>query len=219
MNKECIIDYVLLILQICLFMLGRILDDISWYDVGVPNEVNAFEGVGVAGMTLCTVIQIIRKHKEKEIFKIFFFKSQLKFMIPWALIITACLLFFNIFGCTPVLPDTSYFYVDYTGCCINVTQIILTNLNYSLVCNTKAHMAEFVAYEVILFGEIIYNGTLLILFVNNLEGHSKDLSILLISIIITNQILIMDLLFRAAFEDKERELEEKERMMAKNERQ
>lgn len=168
MEKECIIDYGLLIFQICLFLLGRILDDISWYDVGVPSEVNVFEGVGVAGMTICAVMQIIRKQKVNDFLKILFFKSQLKFMIPWALIITSCLLFFNIFGCTTVLPDTSYFFVDYTGCCINITQIILTNLNYSLICNTKAHMVEFVAYEIILFGEIIYNGTLLILFVNNL---------------------------------------------------
>lgn len=209
MDSECIFNYGLLILQICIFLLGRILDDISWHDVGVPNEVIIFEGVAVAGMTFCVVIQLIRKHKEKDICKVLFFKSQLKFMIPWALIITSCILFFNIFGCTPTLPDTDYFYVDYTGCCINVVQIVLTNLNYSIVCNTKAHRVEFVVYEIILFGEIIYNGTLLITFVDILKEQSKDLSILLISILITNQILIMDLLFRAAFEDKEREKEDR----------
>lgn len=42
MEKDCFFEYGLLILQICIFMLGRILDDISWYDVGVQNEVNVF---------------------------------------------------------------------------------------------------------------------------------------------------------------------------------
>jgi hypothetical protein len=43
------------------------------------------------------------------------------------------------------------------------------------------------------------------LFINNLEGTVKDESILLISLMIANQILIMDLIFRAAYEDRERE--------------
>lgn len=42
------------------------------------------------------------------------------------------------------------------------------------------------------------------LFINNLEGHEKEESILLISLLIANQVLIMDLIFRAAYEDKER---------------
>ena len=36
------IDLFLLILQICLFLLGRVLDDMTWYDVGVAEEVNVF---------------------------------------------------------------------------------------------------------------------------------------------------------------------------------
>lgn len=57
------VEIVLLLLQLALFTLGRMLDDMSWYDVGVPNEVNVFEGVGVAGMTFCVVIQLFRKSK------------------------------------------------------------------------------------------------------------------------------------------------------------
>lgn len=91
---------------------------------------------------------------------------------------------------------------------------MLTNLNYSLICNTKAATAELVLYEIILFSEIIYSGDLLMVFINNMEGVPKDESILLISITIANQILIMDLMFRAAYEDKERE---KEREMHNNE--
>ena len=140
--------------------------------------------------------------------KILFFRSQIKFIIPWALDILIVILFFNVFGCQTVLPGTDFFYVQYDGCCINATQIILTNLNYSLVCNTKAHLAELIIYEIVLFAEIIYNGTLLILFINNLDAKPKDYSILLISIAIANQILIMDLIFRAGYEEKEKEKEE-----------
>ena len=35
-------------------------------------------------------------------------------------------------------------------------------------------MAELIVYQTVLSGEIIYNGTLLILFVNNLEEKPKD---------------------------------------------
>ena len=86
-------------------------------------------------------------------------------------------------------------------------------MNYSLICNTKAHRAELIIYELVLFGEIIYNGKLMVLFVNNLEAKSKDYAILLISIIIANQILMMDLIFRAAYEDREREEEKEEKML------
>lgn len=41
-------------------------------------------------------------------------------------------------------------------------------------------------------------------YIRNLEGVEKDLSILFISLLIANQILIMDLIFRAAYEDRER---------------
>jgi len=66
-------------------------------------------------------------------------------------------------------------------------------------------VAGLIAYEIVLFAEIIYNGNLLLIFVNNLEAKPKDYSILFISIAIANQVLIMDLLFRAAYEEKERE--------------
>jgi hypothetical protein len=65
----------------------------------------------------------------------------------------------------------------------------------------------------VLFGEVVYNGHLFLLFINNLEGTEKDYSILLISLVISNQILIMDLIFRAAYEDREREEEAEEKML------
>ena len=63
-------------------------------------------------------------------------------------------------------------------------------------------MAELIVYQMFLSAEIIYNGKLLILFINNLEEKPKDYSILYISLVIANQILVMDLMFRAAYEDR-----------------
>lgn len=197
-------EKVLLNLQIIIFVVGRLLDDLSWYDFGLDQEVNIFEGVGIGCMSVCVLLQIVRKRRKFDLVRVLFIQSQIKFFIAWALQITIVILFFNIFDCSTHPPETeiAYFYIDYEGCILNSTQLLLTLLNYSLLCNTKAHKAEFLAYELVLFGEIIYNGHLMLLFVNHLEGHPKEESILLISIIIANEILIMDLLFRAAFEDK-----------------
>lgn len=59
-------------------------------------------------------------------------------------------------------------------------------------------MAEIIVYELVLFAEIIFNGHLLMDFVHNLEDRPKEISILLISIVIANIILIMDLMYRGA---------------------
>lgn len=53
-----------------------------------------------------------------------------------------------------------------------------------------------------LFAEIIYSGFLLITFINGMKEKSKDYCILFISIFIAWQMLVMDLIFRASFEDK-----------------
>jgi hypothetical protein len=110
------------------------------------------------------------------------------------------------------MPETDlvYFYVLYDGCCINATQVMLTNLNFSLISNTKAYLAELILCEIILFGEIIFNGNLLLLFVNNLVEKPKDYALLYVSIAIANQMLIMDLLLRSAYEEKEAEKKKEE---------
>jgi hypothetical protein len=59
--------------------------------------------------------------------------------------------------------------------------------------------------EVVLFGEIIYAGHLMLYYINHLEGKPKDYTIFFLTIIIANQMLMMDLIFRAAFEDRQRE--------------
>lgn len=51
------------VLQILLFLLARLLDDMSWYDVGVKDEVNVFEGVSVASIFFCILIQMFRKRR------------------------------------------------------------------------------------------------------------------------------------------------------------
>ena len=81
------------------------MDDISWYDVNIKNEVYVCQGIGVAGMTICAVIQLIRKSKHEGFLKLLFFHSQLKFIIPWSLIITIAILYFNIFGCEHHLTE------------------------------------------------------------------------------------------------------------------
>lgn len=141
-------------LQVSLFVLGRLVDDMTWYDVGLSNEVVVFESLSVACMLLCIAIQIYRKHNVPGMWRILFVRSQFKFIIVWALVITICILFFNIFGCHPHLPpeEATYFYIEYSGCCINIAQIMLTTLNFSLICNTRAEIGELVVYEMVLFG-------------------------------------------------------------------
>jgi hypothetical protein len=89
--------------------------------------------------------------------------------------------------------------MDYAGCCLYSVVILLTNLNYSVLCNIKGDIALLIFYEVILFGEIIYNGMLLVRFIDQLTHYPKDFSILFISISIAWQMLVMDLLFRGVY--------------------
>ena len=107
-------------------------------------------------MLICVAIQIYRKQSRSGFWRILFFRSQLKFLIPWSLIITISILFFNIFGCTKIDPGTDYFFISYEGCVINIVQIVLTNLNYSLICNTWAETPELIVYELTVFAEIVF---------------------------------------------------------------
>jgi len=84
---------------------------------------------------------------------------------------------------------------------------MLINLNYSFGCNQETHYAEIIVYEVTLFAEIVYNSILLVYFLSNLTGHDKDFSILLIAIMVANQILIMDFIFRAAYQKSKKQKE------------
>ena len=54
------LDIALQTVQIALFLMGRLLDDLTWYDIGVPNEVDVFEGISVVCMILCVLILIYR---------------------------------------------------------------------------------------------------------------------------------------------------------------
>jgi hypothetical protein len=93
-------------------------------------------------MTLCVAMQILRKCELDGWWKLLLIRSQLKFVISWSLLATIMLLFFHIFGCQQTLPDNANILSLTThDCALNATQIILTNLNFSLICNTKAHRA------------------------------------------------------------------------------
>lgn len=50
------VDILLLLVQLGLFLLGRLLDDMSWYDVGLDLEVVKFEGAALAAMVIAAVI-------------------------------------------------------------------------------------------------------------------------------------------------------------------
>lgn len=93
------IDMVLLVLQLALFLVSRVLDDLSWHDVGVHDETKVFESVAIVGLTLCMVILLYRKRNIDGIWWILFLRSQIAFFIPYALQITIVILFFTIFGC------------------------------------------------------------------------------------------------------------------------
>ena len=97
MDKK--VDTALLVLQLTLFLVSRVLDDLSWHDVGVHDETKVFESVAIAGLTLCMAILLYRKRKIDGIWWILFLRSQMAFFIPYALQITVVILFFTIFGC------------------------------------------------------------------------------------------------------------------------
>ncbi len=78
------------------------------------------------------------------------------------------------------------------------------------MCNTHGDLPILVVFLICLFAEIIYSGTLLITFIKDLRDEPKDYSILFVSIQIACGVLVMDLLFRCAYEEKEKELRHKE---------
>jgi hypothetical protein len=200
----------LIILQHLLYLLSRIMDDISWQTV--PLDPTLVEAVSAAAIALCMLLKLGRKYcyemeDFRETVRLYFVNAQVKFLIPWSLTFLNAYLFYNIFGCYAVLPASDFLYLQLSTCIANIVQLFLTNLNYSFATNTKTQLSELVFYEAVLFGEIIYNGSLLVSFVSTLEGKSKDLSILYLSLMIANQMLIMDLMFRGAYEERLQEEE------------
>lgn len=95
--------------------------------------------------------------------------------------------------------------MDHKGCTVYCAVLLITNLCYSLCCNERTEFAYLIVFEMVLFAEVIYSGILLITFIDNMKDKPKDYSILFISIMIAWLILVMDLLFRAVYEDKHKE--------------
>lgn len=151
----------MIVLQLSLFLLSRILDDMTWYSFDVYNEQTVFEAVAIAGLALSAVVQVIRKCNNEGWFMTLFVRSQIKFMISWALITTIILIFFTVFTCEHSYEDSSLlntttnvasFTLLYSDCCLNAAQIFLTNLSYSLICNELANKAEMIVLEMVMFG-------------------------------------------------------------------
>lgn len=100
-----------------------------------------------------------------------FITSQLKFVIPWALMITECVLIFKIWGCTsnPDLLAEHIEYLSFNGCVLTCVVLLMANFVYSTICNPNGERSFLVVFEIILFTEVIYNGNLLIRFIQQLS--------------------------------------------------
>lgn len=197
-----VIHHVIVGITMALFTLGRICDDMSWYKFNGLSEIG-FESIALGTITVSAILIIIRRTREQNGFKELFLHSQMRFTIPWALVILESIFVFNIFDCYHDQPEHQ-FAMTYTGCCLYTVVLLLTNLNYSLMCNVSGDIPLLIVFESILFAQIVYNGTLLIKFVNNLTEKPKDYSILFVSILIAWQILVMDLIFRTAYEERQK---------------
>lgn len=201
---------VMIIAALAFYLLGRLCDDMSWHQfTGLSGT--GFQAIAVGGLAASAIIITILRLREENGYKIIFFHSQMKFIIPWALVITESILVFQIFGCYHEFPEeTSFIDMEYKGCILYSVTLLLTNLNYSLICNNRGDLPLLVVFMIVLFAEIIYNGTLLITFINELKEKPKDYSILFVSILIAWEVLVMDLMFRGAYEEKEKDLRHQE---------
>lgn len=91
--------------------------------------------------------------------------------------------------------------IDRLGCWLAVGQMVTTNLNYSLACNHLTSIPILALYEAVLFGEIIYNGNVILHLIQHESFKNENEGILFFVIVVdANQILIMDILFRIWYE-------------------
>lgn len=80
------VDSLLITVSILCFLLGRISDDMNWYEWhGISAD--AFEGLAVAGLGASALLIIVLRAKQEGGLHILFVQSQMKFIIPWGLVI------------------------------------------------------------------------------------------------------------------------------------
>lgn len=92
------IDHILITLSILCYLLGRISDNMNWYEwPGIAND--PFEGLAVAALGTSALLIIILRARHEGGLHILFVQSQMKFIIPWGLVVLICILDFQIFGC------------------------------------------------------------------------------------------------------------------------
>jgi len=94
------LSYLLLAFQLTLFLIARILDDVSWYPADIYDEQNTCEIIAITFLSAAVVVNFIRKWQIDGILKILLYRSQIKFLIPWSLEILIVILFFNTFSCS-----------------------------------------------------------------------------------------------------------------------
>ena len=156
----------MIIATLVFYLLGRLCDDMSWYQFSGLSG-TGFQALAMSGMAVSVILIITLRLTEEGGIKVIFVHSQIKFIIPWALVITESVLVFQIFACYHEVPvETNFIEMDNNGCILYSITLLLNNLNYSLICNHRGDIPLLVVFMIVLFAEIIYNGTLLITFIN-----------------------------------------------------
>lgn len=157
------IDNILITASILCYLLGRISDDMNWYDwSGISSD--AFEGLAVAGLGASALLIAILRARQEGGLHILFVQSQMKFIVPWGLVVLICILDFQIFGCHS--DSGSGGGVSKNGCILYCVGILLTNFIYSSICYKTGELPFLVAYEMVMFAEIVYYGNLLLKFID-----------------------------------------------------
>jgi hypothetical protein len=80
------LDHVLIMISIPLYILGRLCDNMSWHAWDGITE-DGIEGIAIAGLGGSALLITIARIKEEKGLKVLFFTSQVKFIIPWSLVI------------------------------------------------------------------------------------------------------------------------------------
>lgn len=81
-----LVDKALVAGSIALYLLGRICDDMTWY-VWDGISGNQFEAIGITGLAVSALLITIVRLRGENGWKVLFIESQLRFIIPWALVV------------------------------------------------------------------------------------------------------------------------------------
>lgn len=89
---------VMIIATLVCYLLGRLCDDMSWHQFSGLSG-TGFQAIAVGGLAASAILITILRLREENGYRVIFFQSQMKFLIPWALVITESVLVFQILAC------------------------------------------------------------------------------------------------------------------------